>query len=278
MIAGKPRTAQCDEEYSGSFSADRDRTAKLEAVSVNSFERCKMKALVKSFSRSSVFVVILVGLVPALLAQRLSDFRDPIVNYDEGWTVLFNGKDFTGWVSVLQNPDKTIKRYLEGELEKQSTFYIKDGMLLTTGTPRGYIRTTGAYDNYVFHVEIRYNHQEGNSGVLIHIQKDGVWPKSIEAQGYQSHMGRVFPVSGATLDGGEMFHAALNPPGTWNTLEVYSEEGRVATVLNGKLVGLAANAKPSLGYIGLESVDVPLEFRNIKIRRHTPAHHLRNAP
>ncbi len=242
-----------------------------------------------SFNRFWVFVVILLGAIPALLTQRLGDFRDPPVNYNEGWTVLFNGKDFTGWVPVVQNPDKTFTKYLEGELHEQSTYYIKDGMLCTTGTPRGYIRTASVYDNYVFYVELRFSlpfpagwetarQEGGNSGVLIHIQKDGVWPKCIECQLYQSHMGRVFPVSGATLDGGEMFHATAKPPGEWNTFEVYSEEGRVATVLNGKLVGLAANAAPGLGYIGLESAVGPLQFRNIKIRRHTPAHHLRKVP
>lgn len=226
----------------------------------------------------SVWLILLASITTPAWSQMLRDFRDPPVDYDKGWTVLFNGKDFTGWVPVLQNADKTIRTYMQGQVHEQSTFKIKDGMLLVTGTPRGYLRTANVYDNYVFSVEVRYRDPEGNSGVLIHIQKDGIWPKSIEAQLYQSHMGRIFPVSGGTLDGGEMFHAALNPAPTWNTLEVYSEEGRVATVLNGKLVGLAANAKPSLGYIGLESVDVPLEFRNIKIRRHTPAHHLRGAP
>lgn len=237
-----------------------------------------MKASVRS---SWFFVVILVAVFPALLAQRLGDYRDPTVKYDEGWTVLFNGKDLSGWVPVVQNQDKTFKKYLEGEVHEQSTYYVKDGMLCTTGAPHGYIRTAGVYDNYVFHVELRYSLPRpagGNSGVLIHIQKDGVWPKAIECQGYQSHMGRVFPISPATLDGGEMFHAAANPPGEWNTFEVYSEEGRVAMVLNGKLVGLAANAKPFLGYIGLESSGDPLEFRNIKIRHHTPVHPLRSAP
>ena len=53
---------------------------------------------------------------------------------------------------------------------------------------------------------------------------------------------------------------------------VYSEEGRLATVLNGKLIGLAANADPRMGYICLQSEGVPAEFRNIKIRRHAPKH------
>ena len=49
----------------------------------------------------------------------------------------------------------------------------------------------------------------------------------------------------------------------------------MATVVNGALVGLGANAEPRVGYICLQSEGVPAAFRNIKIKRFTPAHHLR---
>lgn len=232
-------------------------------------------------------LILLLGLTMALIhaaspqeiprGARLSDYRDPAVAYEEGWTELFNGRDLTGWVPVLRTPEGSAKRYREHEHRDQSTFFVRDGMLATTGRPNGYIRTADVYDNFVFHVEVRFS-EAGNSGVLIHIQGDAVWPMSIECQLYQAHMGRIFPIHGATLEGGEMIHAAARPPGEWNTYEVYSEEGRVATVLNGKLVGLASNAHPRVGYIGLQAEGVPAEFRNIRIRRYTPTHHLRPVP
>jgi hypothetical protein len=216
---------------------------------------------------------LLLGL-PAL-GQRSNDYRDPQVTYDEGWQTLFNGKDFAGWVPVVRSPDGKAIRYRESEVDQQQTFFVKDGMIQTTGTPNGYVRTASVYDNYVFHVEVRFP-RNGNSGVLIHIQRDEVWPRAVECQLYQEHMGRIFPIQGATMDGGEMIHAAANPPGQWNVYEVYSEEGRVATVLNGKLVGLGSNASVRVGYIGLQSEGVPAEFRNIRIKRYTPAYHLRS--
>ena len=208
---------------------------------------------------------------------RISDFRDPNVDVEEGWTVLFNGRDFRGWVPVVKTQDGTAKKFLEHEVNDQTTFSVKEGKLLTTGKPSGYLRTESVYENYVFHVEVRLM-APGNSGVLVHIQKDDIWPRSIECQLYFAHMGRMFPLNGATLDGGEMFHAAPRPVGEWNSYEVYSEEGRLATVLNGKLIGLASNADPKLGYICLQSEGVPAEFRNVKIRRHTPKHSLRPKP
>jgi hypothetical protein len=209
-----------------------------------------------------------------LAAQKSGDYRDPATTYDEGWQVLFNGKDFKGWVPVVSAEGKSI-RYREQDVDKQQTFFVKDGMLQTTGTPNGYVRTEDVYDNYVFHVEVRFS-QSGNSGVLIHVQRDEVWPRGIECQMYQTHMGRIFPIQGATMDGGEMIHAAANPPGQWNIYEVVSEEGRVATILNGKLVGIGSNADPKVGHIALQSEGVPAEFRNIRIKRYTPSYHLRN--
>jgi hypothetical protein len=218
--------------------------------------------------------VIVFATLAAAQAPRLGDYRDPAFTYEDGWTILFNGKDLSGWVSVLRMPDGTSRKYAESEIGEQSTFSVRNGMLFTTGDPIGIIRTADVYDNYVFHVEARF-HKEGNSGVTVHVVNDVVWPKGIECQMYQAHMGRIFPIRGATLEGGEMIHSAANPPGQWNVFEVYSEEGRLATVLNGKLVGLASNSNPKVGYIGLESEGVPVEFRNIKIKRFTPAHHLR---
>ena len=206
-------------------------------------------------------------------AQYSGDMRDPDLRYDEGWTSLFDGKSFGRLVVILKGEDGRPKKFHGEGLSTQTTFLIENGLLKTTGTPNGYIRTSDVYDNYVFHVEVRFP-QRGNSGVLAHIQRDEVWPKAIECQLYQSHMGRIFPINGAYLEGGEMIHEAAKPIGEWNTYEVYSEEGRIATVLNGVVIGLGSEANPRIGHVALQSEGVPAEFRNIKIRRHSPSHHL----
>jgi hypothetical protein len=214
------------------------------------------------------------SLLPSLLlGQRVGDMRDPDLHYQEGWTSLFNGKDFGKLVIVLKADENRTRRYFEDTASQQSTFYIEDGLLKTTGSPNGYIRTSDVYDNFVFHVEVRFP-ERGNSGVLVHVQRDAVWPQGIECQLYHSHMGRIFPIQGAYLEGGEMIHENAKPSGEWNTYEVYSEEGRLATVLNGVVIGLASNADPRIGYICLQSEGAKAEFRNIKVRRFAPSHHL----
>jgi hypothetical protein len=227
-------------------------------------------------NRRNAFRLLAAGCFGApAMAQRSGDMRDPDLRYDEGWTSLFNGKDFGKLVVVLRGEGEgaRARKFFDETLVNQTTFFIEGGLLKTTGMPNGYVRTSDVYDNYVFHVEVRFP-QRGNSGVLVHIQRDEVWPKAIECQLYQSHMGRIFPIQGAYLEGGEMIHENSKPPGEWNTYEVYSEEGRLATVLNGTIIGIGANAWPRIGHIALQSEGVPAEFRNIKVRRHAPSHQL----
>ena len=48
----------------------------------------------------------------------------------------------------------------------------------------------------------------------------------------------------------------------------------MATVLNGVIIGIGANANPRIGYICLQSEGAQAEFRNIKVRRHALSHQL----
>jgi hypothetical protein len=219
----------------------------------------------------SLFTAAPIAAGQLIRPQRSGDMRDPDQHYNEGWTSLFDGKDFGKLVVVLRAEEGKSRRFFDERMTEQSTFYIENGLLKTTGKPNGYIRTGDVYDNFVFHVEVRFT-ERGNSGVLIHIQRDDVWPQAIECQLYQAHMGRIFPIQGAYLEGGEMIHENSKPVGEWNTYEVYSEEGRVATVLNGAVIGLGANANPRIGHIALQAEGVPAEFRNIRVRRHAPSH------
>ena len=228
-----------------------------------------------SYRAYAAVLFLVVILSTPLFGQYVPDYRWPTMDYEEGWVDLFNGEDLEGWIVYLRKEDRSTERFLP---ENQSVFAVENGIITSTGKPSGCLRTMDVYDNFVFHVEIRFPAGKGNTGVLIYAQKDEVWPMAVECQGYNDHMGRIFPIAGATAKGGEMIHFATKPPGEWNTYEVYSEEGRIATVVNGKVVGLASDANPNTGYICLQSEGVPAEFRNIKIKRFTPAHRMRSRP
>src|SRR5262245_43630699 len=73
---------------------------------------------------------------------------------DDGFVPLFNGKDLTGWVNVNCAP---------------GTFFVKDGEVVTTGKPTGFLRTERQYENFVLELEwMHVNKTEvGNSGVFL---------------------------------------------------------------------------------------------------------------
>jgi 3-keto-disaccharide hydrolase len=229
--------------------------------------------------RTLIVIIIATTLLLPLSAQRKGNYQDPPMRYDEGWTTLFNGRDLQGWVVVTQKPsggNTDINTYFGDTIGDQETFTIENGVLKTTGEPLGYIRTQDVYDNFVFEVEVKFN-ELGNSGLLLHIRQDMALPDAIECQFYYSHIGRVFPLR-TKMDGGEMIHDNSSKLGEWNKIQVVSEEGRLATSVNGVVVGLGANAVPSMGHIGLQSEGTAIEFRNIRVKRYTPAHHMRNKP
>src|SRR5262245_32920929 len=85
---------------------------------------------------------------------------------------LFDGKSLAGWVQFL--PDKA---------DPAKTWSVKDGVIRCTGTPAGYLRTEKTFKNYFLVVEWRWPEKPGNSGVLLHMQKDDkVWRYSVEAE------------------------------------------------------------------------------------------------
>jgi len=57
---------------------------------------------------------------------------------DDGFVPLFIGKDLTGWVNVNGAP---------------GTFFVKDGAVITTGKPHGYLRTAKQYENFIAEFE-----------------------------------------------------------------------------------------------------------------------------
>jgi hypothetical protein len=82
--------------------------------------------------KSATWFVLALAL-SASTALRADEKKD-----DDGFVPLFNGKDLTGFVNVNCHP---------------KTFYVKDGMLITTGKPIGYLRTEKQYENFICEFE-----------------------------------------------------------------------------------------------------------------------------
>jgi hypothetical protein len=186
---------------------------------------------------------------------------------------LFNGKDLSGWTYYLE--DKTKKM--------EDVWSVKDGVLECKGSPVGYLRTEGEYENYVLSLEWRW--PEGtkagaNNGVLLHTTEPGalgVWPRSIEAQLANGNAGDIW-VIGTTIsidntkkrrfdrrhlnltDGSE------KPIGEWNKYVCVCIDDTVTLIVNGDVVNFAWDVSQTKGAISLQSEGAPIEFRNIVLR------------
>ncbi len=180
---------------------------------------------------------------------------------------LFDGKDLAGFVQFL--PDHA---------DPAKTWSVKDGVIRCTGTPAGYLRTEKTFKNYFLVVEWRWPEKPGNSGVLLHMQReDKVWPYSIESQLEHGNAGDFWFIDGAELKIDEArrnpdvkrnikhITDAEKPAGEWNRYEITSIDGNVVLVVNGELVNYGRGAVPDEGHILLQSEGAPIEFRTVEI-------------
>lgn len=183
---------------------------------------------------------------------------------------LFNGKDTAGWVS-----------HLKGDAAADGTWSVKDGLLVCTGAPSGFLRTEKSYRQYKFTVEWRFT-KPGNTGVVVHMTPpDAIWPKSIECQGMHKNQGDFYLWSGAAategtplldkegkIRGYKIARAgadAEKPAGEWNTFTVICDKDTVTILVNGKEVNKATGANLASGFIGLQSEGGAFEIRQAVI-------------
>jgi hypothetical protein len=71
---------------------------------------------------------------------------------EEGFVPLFNGQDLSGWAACNIAPE---------------TFVARDGMIVTTGSPIGTLRTAKMYENFIIEFDWRHMKVGGNSGLFI---------------------------------------------------------------------------------------------------------------
>lgn len=178
-------------------------------------------------------------------------------------TVLFNGKDLSGWKAVLKSA--------EGETFDGETFSVRDSVLHVTGKPFGYLRTEKKYSDYRLHLEWRWAGAEAVDGGVFNRLQDGdkVWPLGVQLQMTPKDMGVL--MGGIKIEGLEgpfykkdriVEEIAELPVGEWNEMEFLCKGGSIKVWLNGVLVNEAV-CDALDGYIAIQSEGGPMDFRNI---------------
>lgn len=207
-------------------------------------------------------------------------------NAEAGFTPLFNGKDFTGWI-YGQRPNGTENKTGKG-------YQIENGVIYSTKEDGGNLYTEKEYANFALRFEFRLTPNANNGigiraplvgdaayvGMEIQVLDDsGSMYTKLEPGQYHGSVYKVAPAK----------RGFQKPVGEWNSEEIVADGRRITVTLNGTTIvdcnlddvkdeavlkehrdlskpegsrGIA-NTKGHIGFLGHGA---HVEFRNIRIK------------
>ncbi len=197
---------------------------------------------------------------------------------------LFNGKNLKGWHWDIPEMDK--------DPQAKNPFIIRNGMLVSLGTPRGHLITDKLYENYRLEVQYRFAGKPGNCGVLVHASKPralySMFPQSIEVQMEHRNAGDFWCIAedisvpdmearrGPKADWGStgnklrriknLTDNSEKPLGEWNSMVIECYKDSVKVWVNNDKVNEGYNSTVSKGRISIQAEGSEVEFRKIAIR------------
>jgi len=227
-------------------------------------------------------MVLLAGVVSVAVLGAVPGAQDK----EEGFTTLFNGRDFTGWVYGTR-PDGRENKTGKG-------YQIENGVLYSTKEDGGNLYTEKEYANFSFRFEFRLTPNANNGigiraplvgdaayvGMEIQVLDDGgsMYTK-LEPGQYHGSIYKVVPAK----------RGFQKPVGEWNSEEITANGRQITIKLNGTTI-VDANlddvkdeavlkehrdlSKPegsrgianTKGHIGFLGHGAHVEFRNIRIK------------
>ena len=194
---------------------------------------------------------------------------------------LFNGTDLSGWHADVpamdSNPD-TI-----------NPFIVRDGLLVSLGTPGGHLITDGEFENYRLEVAYRFAAKPGNCGVLVHASTPralyDMFPQSMEVQMQHTNAGDFWCIveditvpdmeerrgpkeewgitEGKARNIKKLVDGAEKPVGEWNNMVIECLGDEIKVWLNNTLVNHGYACTAQKGHIALQAEGSEVEFRNI---------------
>lgn len=185
---------------------------------------------------------------------------------------LFDGKSLKGWHEDVPSND--------GKESPVPAFLVRDGVLVSLGTPGGHLITDAQYENYKLTVEYRWSKTAGNSGILVHASiprfMNNMLPRCLEVQLRSGDAGDFFLLGetikrrGATepTQGRRVQNTTDNsekPAGEWNTVVVECRGADVKVWVNGDFVNDGVECSAVRGQIALQSEGAEVEFRKVEM-------------
>src|SRR5216683_3109244 len=220
----------------------------------------------RSFLATLSFILFFASFVRADEDKAGPDDNKP----PEGFKLLFNGKDLTGWQGLVELPDRTklspeqlAKKQQEANEKYLPHWTVKDGVLHYDGKGQS-LQTAKDYGNFELYVAWKIG-KAGDSGIYLRGNPQvQIWDNPIGSGG--------------------LFNNKKNPkdplkvvdrkPGQWNRFYILMKGDRVTVYLNEVLVvdntplenyWEPAQPLPAKGPIELQHHNDPLWFKNIFI-------------
>ena len=198
---------------------------------------------------------------------------------------LFNGKDLKGWHIDVPEMDK--------DSSAKNPFIIRNGLLVSLGTPGGHLITDSLYSNYKIEVQYRFAGKPGNCGLLVHASTPralyGMFPKSIEVQIEHTNAGDFWcieqdiTVPDMEVRRGEKARWGINgdklrkierlvqnvekPVGDWNKMVVECKNDEIIVWVNDIVVNHGYKCTASSGQIALQAEGSEVEFRKVSLTK-----------
>jgi hypothetical protein len=238
-----------------------------------------------TMNTSRPFVVLMACLAAAMTIVMSAAMPAP-QEQEAGFTPLFNGKDFTGWI-YGQRPNGTENKSGKG-------YQIENGVIYSTKEDGGNLYTEKEYANFVLRFEFRLTPNANNGiGIRAPLVGDaayvGMEIQVLDDSGSQytnllpgQYHGSIYKVAPAK-------RGFQKPVGEWNSEEITANGRRVTVTLNGTII-VDCNldevtdeatlkehrdlTKPegsrgianTTGHIGFLGHGAHVEFRNIRIK------------
>lgn len=194
---------------------------------------------------------------------------------------LFNGKNLDGWYMDVPELDKNPAA--------RKPFLVRDGKLVSLGTPNGHLLTEKEFENYRLEVEYRFAGKPGNCGVLVHASRPralyGMFPQSIEVQMMHENAGDFWCIvediqvedmekrrgpkeNWGITEGKErriinLTDGSEKPLGEWNRMVIECKSDRITVWVNGDLANDGFGATARRGKIALQAEGAEVEFGKV---------------
>ncbi len=196
---------------------------------------------------------------------------------------LFNGRDLSGWHTDVPAMDTNAAAI--------NPFIVRNGLLVSLGTPQGHLITDAVYQNFRLEIEYRFAAEPGNCGVLVFASTPRalykMFPQSIEVQLMHENAGDFWCIveditvpdmenrrgsksNWGITEGKErriknLTDSSENPVGEWNRMRVECVGNSIKVWVNGDLVNYGFNCTTGKGHIALQAEASEVEFRKMQL-------------